>query len=171
MSAALMTWLRRAPHAVRGVAILAMLLALGSMQVSRARALGVFAVRDQHARALLAGRYLEARMPDRSVVIAGEQSGALRYYTTRSILRWDVLTPESLGIATSRAVALGHDVWVALDEWEEGPFRAKFGGLELGTLDWPPALDAGVTLRTRAWRASDRARQAAGQRTTTDRLR
>jgi hypothetical protein len=131
----------------------------------------VFAVRDHHARAALAGHYLEARLPERSVVVAGEQSGAVRYYTGHSILRWEVVTPQSFATAVARASTAGYDVWIALDEWEEDPFRAKFAATGFGALDWPPALDAGVTLRTRAWRLRDRAAYARDGVAHTDRVR
>ena len=105
------------------------------------------------------------------MIAAGEQSGAMRYYTGRSILRWDVLTVESFVRATQRAAAAGYDVWIALDEWEENAFRAKFVGTGGGDLDWPPQLDAGMTLRTRAWRLRDRARYIRDGVSHTDRVR
>lgn len=165
------TLLQRAPIAVRGVIVLAAVLGIGASQIRSARAHEVFAVRDHHARALLAGHYLGARMPDRSVLVAGEQSGALRYYTGHSILRWDILTPASIETAIARASAAGYDIWIALDEWEEDPFRMKFAAAGAGALDWPPALDAGVTLRTRAWRLRDRATYVRDGVAHTDRVR
>jgi hypothetical protein len=171
MATLVATLAQRLPSFMRAFAVLAALLAIGVSQVRSARAHEVFALRDQHLRALLAGHYLEARLPDRSVVIAGEQSGAVRYYTGLSILRWDVLTPELLATAISRTSAAGYDVWIALDEWEEGPFRAKFAGTGLGALDWPPAMDAGITLRTRAWRLRDRDTYLQAGMAHTDRLR
>jgi hypothetical protein len=110
-------------------------------------------------------------MPQKSVIVAGEQSGALRYYTNRSILRWEVLTPGVLNAAIARASALGYDVWIGLDEWEEDLVRAKFRETTLGRLDWPPLVDAGRVMRTRAWRLRDRDAFLQGKATHIDRLR
>ncbi|MEO8679276.1 MAG: hypothetical protein ABI665_09540, partial [Vicinamibacterales bacterium] len=61
--------------------------------------------------------------------------------------------------------------WIVLDAFEEPLFRAKFGEHRAGTLDWPPALEAGDTHRTRAWRLADRARFVTGETVTTERIR
>jgi hypothetical protein len=131
----------------------------------------VFSLATRHARALLAGHYLAAAMPKRSMIIAGEQSGSLRYYTGRSILRWEATPPETLELATARAQAAGYDVWIALDEWEEDAVRQKYGARVIGTLDWPPQLEAGTLIRTRAWRLRDRAAFHRTGIAHTDRLR
>jgi hypothetical protein len=146
----------RLPSAWRSVVWIAATIAVAAFQLRSARTHGVFDVAEQHARALLAGRYLAAAMPTRSVVVAGEQSGSVRYYTGRTILRWEALTPETLAAAAGRATSVGADVWIALDEWEEDGFRRKFGALPIGTLDWPPILESGRLMRTHAWRLRDR---------------
>jgi len=40
--------------------------------------------------------HLLPELPADAVVLAGEQSGSLRYYTGRAILRWDAASPEVL---------------------------------------------------------------------------
>jgi hypothetical protein len=163
--------LKRLPPLLRSVAFLVMVLVVAVGQIQSARSRDVFALRDHHARAQLAGHYLEARLLDRSLIVAGEQSGALRYYTNHSILRWDLCTLESFMMAIRRAADAGYDVWIALDEWEENAFRAKFAGTGIGDLDWPPEVDAGITLRTRAWRVRDRESYVRGAAAHTVRLR
>ena len=171
VAATVTTLMSRAPAPLRVIVLLSATLAIGVSQIRSARAHDVFTLRDHHARARLAGHYLDGHLPDPSVIIAGEQSGAMRYYTGRSILRWDLLSLESFVRATALVVDAGYDVWIVLDEWEEDPFRAKFAGTGIGDLDWPPALDAGITLRTRAWRIADRAIYVRGGVAHTDRVR
>ena len=98
-----------------------------------------------------------------AVIVAGEQSGSLRYYTGRSILRWDAASPEALSAAIEAVNEAGRPVVVALDAWEHEPFRARHGGLPAMSLEWPPAFEAGSSHRTRVWRLSDRDRFLSGE--------
>jgi hypothetical protein len=161
----------RSPAVARFPLSLAMVVFVAASQIHLARTHQVFQTADRHARALLVGKYLESAMPEKSVIVAGEQSGALRYYTNRSILRWEVLTPEVLNAATARASALGYDVWIGLDEWEEDLVRARFRETTLGRLDWPPLVDAGRVMRSRAWRLRDREPFLQGKAMPIDRIR
>ncbi len=155
-SALVATLQDRLPAALRAGVLLAIVIAIAALQVRSARSHDAFRTADRHARASLAGRYLAAAMPARSVIIAGEQSGALRYYTGRSILRWEVMTPDGLTAATTSLADAGYEVWIALDEWEEDLVRQRFKGSDVAALDWPPLLEAGTLMRTRAWRLRDR---------------
>jgi hypothetical protein len=120
---------------------------------------------------VLAGEYLAAAVAANAVLISGEQSGAMRYYTGRSIVRWDFLEAETLPQVEARLVNAGHDVWIVLDDWEVGLYREKFRSTAHAGLDWPPVVDAGVDGRIQAWRLRDRAAFLAGRRLRTDRLR
>jgi hypothetical protein len=66
------------------------------------------------------------------------------------------MTPAVLAAASARAADAGYEVWIALDEWEEDLVRRKFSSIDAGRLDWPPLLEAGTLMRTRAWRLRDR---------------
>ena len=155
-SALVATLQDRLPAVLRAGVLLAIAIAIAALQLRSARSHDAFRTADRHARASLAGRYLAAAMPARSVIIAGEQSGALRYYTGRSILRWEVMTPDGLTAATTSLADAGYEVWIALDEWEEDLVRQRFKGRAAAALDWPPLLEAGTLMRTRAWRLRDR---------------
>lgn len=159
------------PVPARAPAVAVLVLAVASLNLASSRAHDVFRLADRHARASLTGRYLDSALLTKSVIVSGEQSGALRYYTERSILRWEVTPPETFVAAADVLRRNGYDVWIALDEWEEEPFRRKFTGTAEGALDWPPQLDAGSELRTRAWRVRDRPRYMNGERIVTDQLR
>ncbi|MGH9174743.1 MAG: hypothetical protein ACRD1H_10305, partial [Vicinamibacterales bacterium] len=136
-----------------------------------ARSHGVFRLADGQARASLAGRYLDGALPARSVVIAGEQSGAVRYYTGRSIVRWDLLAADVLDDVVEQLTAHGYAVWIALDAWEEESFRRKFPRAAVAALDWPPRVEAGIGVVTRARRVRDREPYMRGEHIVTDRLR
>ena len=137
--------------------------------VSQARALDVFRLADQQRRVEQVADFISMRLPADAVLIAGEQSGSLRYYTGRSILRWDTASPESLASALVALGISGVPVVVALDAWEREPFRAKFTGLARVSLEWPAAFEAGTSHRTHVWRLSDRDRFLGGERLPTDR--
>jgi hypothetical protein len=168
MLAALLAYL---PGAARVLVVALVLLAVAASNVAAARRLGVFRFATQQSRALLAGRYLQSALPMNAVVVAGEQSGSVRYYAGRPIVRWDLLDPPALEGVLERLTRRGYDVWVVLDTWEEEPFRARFRGASHGGLDWPPLMDAGTEMRTRAWRFRDREPFIKGDRMVTDRMR
>jgi len=40
--------------------------------------------------------------------------------------------------------------------WEEAEVRRRFAGLDQAVLDWPPRVEGGRVMHTRAWRIGDR---------------
>jgi hypothetical protein len=161
----------RLPPAARAPVLAVLVLALAAANIHAARSRGVFRFAAYQSRAALAGRYLESALPPKTVVIAGEQSGAIRYYTGRSIVRWDFIEAGSLDRAIDQLAGAGYDLWIALDAWEEELFRQKFPATRAARLDWPPRVEAGSELLTRAWRIADREPFMRGERVITDRLR
>ncbi len=161
----------RVGESVRAPVLLAAVLVIAGVGVSRARALDGFRLADAHRRVLQIDRYLESALPDRSVIVAGEQSGAVRFDTGHPIVRWEAASRDDFMTVLTLLEADRRPVWILLDAWEEPLVRAKFGGIDAAALDWPPAVDAGETHRTRAWNLSDRARYLKGERVVTDRLR
>jgi hypothetical protein len=149
------TLLRRAPVPLRVPAIGAVLLALVSMNVAAAREHGVFRFADRQARGRVMGERLADLLPVNSVIVSSEHSGTMRYYTGRTVVRWDVMTPAAMPDALDWLTLNGYQIWVVLDDWEEEQFRKKFPALASASLDYEPAVEsaAGVGIRTRAWRA------------------
>ncbi len=158
---------RRAPASWRAVAACAVALGLAAHGVSQARALDAFRLADQQRRVSQVADYLSSTLPADAVIVAGEQSGALRYYTGRSILRWDAASPDALAASLAALNAGGRSVVIAIDAWESEPFRARFGALPAVSLEWPPAFEAGTSHRTRVWRLSDRDAFLRGERVAT----
>ncbi|MGQ0735468.1 MAG: hypothetical protein ACT4QD_17665 [Acidobacteriota bacterium] len=163
--------LARLPEAARMPVLVLVVLTLGGVNVAATRQHGVFRAADLHRAAAIMGPYLNAAMPAHAVVIAGEQSGSVRYYTDRPILRWDAISPEAMAPALDVLTRRGYDVWVVLDEWEEPLVRTRFADLPALALDWPPMAEAGSERRARTWRLRDRAPFHRGGRVITDRLR
>ena len=147
--------LGRMPVATRVVATAVVVLALATLNLDSSRTHGVFHVADRQARGRVVGQQLAAFLPVNAVIVSAEQSGTMRYYTDRTVLRWDLMTPEAMPEALDRLSLNGYQLWVVLDDWEEEPFRKKFPALAAASLDYEPAVEsaAGVGIRTRAWRA------------------
>ncbi len=167
-SAAIAAGLHRLPTRLRLIAVLAVALGLTAHGVSQARALDTFRLADQQHRVSRVAGFVAA-LPTDAVIVAGEQSGSLRYYTGRSILRWDAASADALSTAIAAVTAAGRPVVVALDAWEHEPFRARHGGVAAVTLEWPPAFEAGTSHRTRVWRLGDREKFLRGEVLVTER--
>jgi hypothetical protein len=161
--------LKRMPDSWRLAAVTALILGLAAQGVSQARTLDAFRLADQHRRVSQAAGYLSRTQPADAVIVAGEQSGSLRYYTGRSILRWDAATPDNMAAAITLLSDANRPIVIALDAWEREPFRARFGALPAVSLEWPPAFEAGTSHRTQVWQLSDRERYMRGEQVTTER--
>ena len=165
--AAITAGLRRLPIRLRLVGALTVAIGLAAHGVSQARALETFRLADQQRRVSQVSAYLGTTLPADAVIVSGEQSGAFRYDTGRSILRWDAASTAALAAALATLNAAGRPVVIALDAWEHDPFRARHGGLPALSLEWPPAFEAGTSHRTRVWRLSDREAFLRGERVAT----
>ena len=147
--------LARGQAAVRVAGLALVMLALASFNIAAARELGVFRFAGHHARGRAIGEALAASLPPQAVILSGEQSGAMRYYTGHSIVRWDLIDPEAMPHALDALRLSGAQLWVVLDDWEEEMFRRKFPDLAAASIDARPVIESasGVGVRTRAWAA------------------
>lgn len=158
------------PAAARAPVTFAVALAIAAVGIANARVLDAFALKDQHHRIVQLGGHLNTLIPSEAAIVAGEQSGSMRYYTGRPIVRWDAASPEDLTRALAALQTANRPVWFVLDAWELDPFRAKFGSVPPAALDWPPAVTAGTTHRTSAWQLADLDRFKRGENLTPERL-
>jgi len=158
------------PVSARAPVTFAVALAIAAVGIANARVLDAFGLKDQHHRILQLGGHLNISVPADAVIVAGEQSGSMRYYTSRPVIRWDAASPEDLLRALGALQTAKRPVWFVLDAWELEPFRAKFASVPQAALDWPPAVSAGTTHRTSAWQLSDRERFMRGENLATERL-
>jgi hypothetical protein len=139
-----------------GVAAIVMITVASSIGLQTARRLGVFQVAEVTSRAREAGEQLSRRQMPAAVLLAGEQSGSMRYATGRPVVRWEALDATSLRAALAALEAHGLDAWWVLDQFEESKVRTQFAGVPEAALDWPPEVETGRVMRTRAWRIASR---------------
>jgi hypothetical protein len=161
----------KAPVFLRPIVLVSLVLLLMAFGLYEARARDTFKLAEQQQRVAQIAQALVERTAPNDVMLTGEQSGSMRYYTRREIVRWDELRPDQWDRLLTLLTADKRAAWIVLDAFEEPLFREKFKSNPGGMLDWPPAIEAGDTHRTRAWRLSDHARFAAGDTVTTERIR
>ena len=159
----LAAWLSSWRPAIRMPLLFVLLIGLTAYSIFIARSFGTFRLADQLGRVERAAEFIDGNVPQSAVLLSGEQSGSMRYYTDRSILRWDAASAEALAAALTKLDAVERPVFIVLDAWEDEPFKKKFASLPAGALDWPPMLEAGRTHRTRVWRLADRDRFLKGE--------
>jgi hypothetical protein len=166
----LAAWIERRPIAIRFPIFFVLMLGIVSHGLFVARSFEVFKLKDQLRRVEQVADAINHTAPPNAVIIAGEQSGSMRYYTGRSILRWEAGTPDTFPKAVETLLKSERPIYIVLDAWEMELFRAKFPNLGPAELDWPPMLEAGSSHRTLAWNLADRWRFQLGQRINTVRI-
>ena len=166
----LWTWIERLPISWRPPIVFCLILVVTAHSVIVARSLDTFQLADQVRRVEQVANFINEQKEAGAVVLSGEQSGSVRYYTGRPILRWEAATAEQLSAAVAVLEQHRRPVYVVLDAWENEPFQKKFAAVPSLALDWPAAVEAGTTHRTRLWRVGDRARFLAGENLSTIRL-
>ena len=166
----LAAWIERWPTPIRLPVFLALMLGIVAHGLFIARTLDSFKLKDQFRRVERVAEAINHTAPPTAVIIAGEQSGSMRYHTGLSIVRWDAATPETFRNAIEILLKAERPIYIVLDAWEEESFSARFPGVGPAELDWPPMLDAGSSHRTRLWNLADRWRFQLGQRINTVRI-
>ena len=152
---------------VTGLFLLLVLAATCSFNVLRAEAERAFNLRDFEARYRIAGRYLQSMLPPEAVVVTVQESGSVRYYTRKPILRWDQLGTD-IEAALVSVRSRGRRPMLLLEDWETADFQSRFTGSSLARLDWQPRADFGDITRVRLFDPADRTDPA--RRPITDRL-
>jgi hypothetical protein len=145
----------RLPSALRGVALLAALAVVGSLNVTQAQREQAFNLHRYEARYRTAGRYSQAVLPPNAVVVAGQQSASAHHYTSLPVVRWDLLSVD-LDAALARLRALGRHPVILIEAWEAPTLQAMFPRSDAARLDWPPRADFGQETRVRLFDPADR---------------
>ena len=162
--------INRWPLAWRAPILLGLVLGMVAHSLFVARSLETFKLAGQLRRVEQVADFIKQQLPREAVMISGEQSGSMRYYTGLPILRWEAATDETLSKAVATLETANRPVYIVLDAWENEPFVGKFKDVPAVALDWPPMVDAGTSHRTRLWKLADRARFLAGENLHTVRL-
>lgn len=143
--------LRLAPLRTRGLTALAIGVVLGSWGLHVAAMRQVFELRSLESRYVLTGRFAARDLPDNAVVIAGAQSGSIRYYGARPTLAWDGVPPDQLDVLVAELREMGHPVVIVLEDGETSAYRQRFSTQRLGALDWRPAAEIPASGRVRVY--------------------
>jgi hypothetical protein len=162
-------WIESWRVTVRVPLLFVVILGLTAYSIWITRSFDTFKLADYVQRVSTVADYVNSNLPQSSVLIAGEQSGSMRYYTGRSILRWEAASADALTNVLPKLEQSQRPVFIVLDTWEEPLFRAKLAAAV--ALDWPPMLVAGTTHRTQVWRLTDREKFQRGEPVDTIRLR
>ena len=133
-------------------AAFALVVVLVSTGLWRARQLDVWTFTPLADRVVLLALELQPRLQGPTVMVAGEQSGAIRHLTGMPIIRWDLLDTATLEAALASVRRAGWQVWWVLDQSEEVLVRERHPTLASRPIDRPADLAAGRLLETRAWR-------------------
>jgi hypothetical protein len=81
-------------------------------------------------------RWADKIIPSQALVVSMEQSGALKFYTRRPTLRWDLVTPDQWQLLKNRAAERGYE-WYALlqpHEVEDAQKRLTGKWVQIGKL-------------------------------------
>jgi hypothetical protein len=126
-------------------------LALWFVHVARTRS--VLEIHRLESRFALAGDYARRELPEIAVVIAGQESGSIRFHGRRDTLAWDALAADALDRTIAALQRRGRLVYLALEDAEEPAFRRRFPGERAGRLDWAPAVELPAPVRVRVYDA------------------
>jgi hypothetical protein len=145
----------RLPAPIRAPLLLCTLAAVASLNVVRAQHEQAFNMRRYESRYRLAGRYLDSALPPRAVIVAVQESGSARYYTSRPVLRWDWLDTD-LDTAIAALRARGWHPVFAVEDWERPDLMRKNPASANARLDWRPRAEFGDEIRVFLYDPLDR---------------
>lgn len=108
---------------VRVVATMVVIVAMSWQLRQNALLAVLFTDEDQH-RVRVPVEWIARTLPEKSLVLSMEYSGALLFYTTHDAIRWDLAPPDR---ALTFAKNSGRPTFALLMQHEEGPFLARYG--------------------------------------------
>src|SRR5262249_43969164 len=82
-------------------------------------------------------RWADQQLPSRSLIVSAQFSGALKFYTSRPIVRWDEITPGQWPVVKKHAAEKAYQWYALLAPHEVEAARSRLGGrwTKLGALD------------------------------------
>ena len=129
----------RRPWTAIGIALVVMGLGIHGLVDAPTR--GLFLAQGLEQRYATVAHYVRDITPEGSVVLAGQQSGTLRYYGGRLTLRFDILDADWLDRSVQWLASQGAHPYLLLEGWERNQFIARFGDRSpLGKLNGTPML-------------------------------
>jgi hypothetical protein len=162
---------RLAPARLRGLVLALVAAAIVIAGLRNAVDKRVFEVRKAEARYQAVARFVADVLPPNAAFLAFQQSGGLRYYTGRPILRFDVLLPEWFDTAISKLRSRGYRPYFVVEDHDILEFKRRFRPVSpLGYLDWPAVAELDGPVRVWIFDPADRGKALEGQRIVTHRI-
>ena len=171
-AATAVTWLaQRAPRRWQAPVAALLVAGVAALGVYQARQRGVFALRQSEQRYETVARFASRALPDNAVFFAFQESGSLRYYAGRTVLRFDILEPRWFNEAISKLRTRGYRPYFVIESSETDLFKARMRVFSpLGQLDWPPMAEWQGPITVRIYDPADRDRWRLGQHVVTRRI-
>jgi hypothetical protein len=83
-------------------------------------------------------RFVARELPANAILLASQQSGSLRYYADRPVVRFDLLEPAWFDRALDWLRAHGLRPYIVIEDWEVAAFQKRLqSATRLASLDWP----------------------------------
>jgi 4-amino-4-deoxy-L-arabinose transferase-like glycosyltransferase len=144
------------PSHGRATLVIALTAVLTVWQLSEARRLRVFEIREVERRYADVGTFVATALPGTAVLIAGLHSGSIRYYANRPTVYYPRLRQGSLDLAIRTLQERGRDVYLVLEDGERAAFSARFATSAFARLDWPPTQRTTAGVPVSIWNVRER---------------
>ena len=70
---------------------------------------------------------MERIIPQKSLVVGMQMTGAIRYYTNRYAVRYDMIDPDKFQVLRAHAALTGHRWYALISDFEQEEFRGRTG--------------------------------------------
>ncbi len=120
----------------------AMLAAVGAHNLYYASTHGAFPSGEGDHRYVSIAKIVEQATDPSAVILTGQNSGSIRYYAGRTIVRFDLLDRAWLDRAVNWLTSQGRRPYFLLEEWEVTAFQERFAASNaLGAIPLAPIVD------------------------------
>jgi hypothetical protein len=131
-------WVSESNRARLKWAVLIVMMAIALSHERRyIRKLDVFSISRSEQRYPASSRWADNQLPGNSLIVSKQTSGALKFYTSRPIVRWDFITPENWPEVKKQAAEKGYQWYALLGplEIEEAQKRISGRWTNIGSQD------------------------------------
>jgi hypothetical protein len=141
-SAALLVRLAQSGRLSLRIMASAMLAAVGVHNLYYASTHGAFPSGEGDHRYVSIAKIVERATDPSAVILTGQNSGSIRYYAGRTVVRFDLLERAWLDRAVSWLTSQGRRPYFLLEEWEVTAFQERFAASNaLGAISLAPIVD------------------------------